>query len=126
MLLMAVFAGLALALAVIGIYGVISYAVTQATQEIGIRMALGAQRADVLRIVFSYAGVLLVTGLLIGIPAALGASRLIRSQLFAVQPTDLVTHGAVAFILLATGLFASAIPATRAMGVDPLVALRND
>jgi putative ABC transport system permease protein len=114
MLLMAIFAGLALVLAMVGIYGVISYSVTQATQEIGIRMALG------------YAGVLMVAGLAIGIAATLGTGRFLASQLFEVKPTDPVTNAAVAFVLLATGLLACAIPAWRAMRVDPLVALRNE
>ena len=126
MLLMAIFAGLALVLAMVGIYGVISYSVTQATQEIGIRMALGARRGDVLGMVFGYAGVLMVAGLGIGIAATLGTGRLLASQLFEVKPTDPATIAAVAFALLATGLLACAIPAWRAMRVDPLVALRNE
>jgi putative ABC transport system permease protein len=126
MLLTAVFAGLALILAMVGIYGVISYAVTQATQEIGIRMALGAQRGHVVRMVFGYAGVLLAIGLLIGTAAALGAGRLIASQLFEVRPTDPATYAAGAAVLLATGLFACGLPAWRATRVDPLVALRNE
>ena len=126
MLLMAIFAGLALVLAMVGIYGVISYSVTQATQEIGIRMALGARRGDVLRMVFGYAGVLLAAGLVIGASAALGTGRYLASQLFEVKPTDPVTYAAVAGVLLATGLAACAIPAFRAMRVDPLVALRNE
>jgi putative ABC transport system permease protein len=126
MLLMAIFAGLALALAMIGIYGVISYSVTQATQEIGIRMALGAKRSDVLRIVFGYAGGLLAAGLACGVAAAFGAGRLLVSQLFEVRPSDPLTYAAVAVVLLATGLAASAVPAWRAMRVDPLVALRNE
>jgi predicted permease len=126
MLLMAIFAGLALALAMVGIYGVISYAVTQATQEIGIRMALGARRSDVLRMVFRYASVLILCGLAIGIAAALGAGRLLASQLFDVKPTDPATYAAVALALLITGLLACGIPALRAMRVDPLVALRDE
>jgi putative ABC transport system permease protein len=126
MLLMSIFAGLAVALAMVGIYGVISYAVTQATQEIGIRMALGAQRRDVLRMVFSYAGVLIASGLAIGIGVALGTGRLLTSQLFEVKPTDPETYAVVALVLLATGLSACCIPALRAMRVDPLVALRTD
>jgi len=126
MLLMAIFAGLALVLAMVGIYGVISYAVTQATQEIGIRMALGAQRSAVLRMVAGYAGVLVVSGLAIGIAAALAIGRLIASQLFEVKPTDPTTYAAVAITLLATGLLSCAIPAFRATRVDPLVALRNE
>jgi putative ABC transport system permease protein len=126
MLLMAIFASLALVLAMVGIYGVISYAVTQATQEIGIRMALGAQRSSVLRMVAGYAGVLVMSGLAIGIAAALGVGRLIASQLFEVKPTDPTTYAAVAVTLLATGLLSCAIPAFRATRVDPVVALRNE
>jgi putative ABC transport system permease protein len=126
MLLMAVFAGLALALAMVGIYGVISYSVTQATQEIGIRMALGARRWDVLRMVFGYAGMLLTVGLAAGIAATLGTGRMLANQLFEVKPTDPLTLAAVALVLLATGLAATMIPAWRAMRVDPLVALRNE
>ena len=126
MLLMAIFAGLALVLAMVGIYGVISYSVTQATQEIGIRMALGARRSDVLRIVFGYAGVLMAAGLALGVVAALAAGRLLAAQLFEVKPTDPATYAAVASVLLATGLLACTIPALRAMRVDPLVALRNE
>ena len=126
MLLMAIFAGLALVLAMVGIYGVISYSVTQATQEIGIRMALGARRGDVLRMVFGYAGLLIAAGLAIGATAALGTARYLASQLFEVKPTDPATYAAVAGVLLATGLLACAIPALRAMRVDPLVALRNE
>ena len=126
MLLMAIFAGLALVLAMVGIYGVISYSVTQATQEIGIRMALGARSGDVLRIVFGYAGVLMAAGLALGIVAALATGRLLASQLFEVKPTDPMTYAAVASALLATGMLACTIPALRAMRVDPLVALRNE
>ncbi len=124
MLLMAVFAGLALVLAMVGIYGVISYSVTQATQEIGIRMALGAQRSHVLRIVFGYAGVLLGAGLAAGVGIALATGRLLATQLYEVKPGDPMTLALVAAALLATGMAACAIPAWRAMRVDPLVALR--
>ena len=126
MLLMAIFAGLALILAMVGIYGVISYSVTQATQEIGIRMALGAGRAHVLRIVFGYAGVLMAAGLIAGLGAAVIAGRLLATQLFEIKATDPLTLGAVALTLAATGFAASMIPAWRAMRVDPLVALRNE
>jgi putative ABC transport system permease protein len=126
MLLMAIFAGLALILAMVGIYGVISYSVTQATQEIGIRMALGAGRSHVLRIVFGYAGILMAAGLVAGIVAALLAGRLLATQLFEIKATDPLTLGAVALTLAATGFAASMIPAWRAMRVDPLVALRNE
>jgi putative ABC transport system permease protein len=126
MLLMVIFAGLALILAMVGIYGVIAYSVTQATQEIGIRMALGARRADVLGMVFTYAGLLIAAGLVIGGAAAMGTGRFLASQLFEVKPTDPATFAAVAGVLLTTALAACAIPALRAMRVDPLVALRNE
>ena len=126
MSLMAVFAGLALALAMVGIYGVMSYSVTQATQEIGIRMALGAGSGDVLRMVLSYGGTLMAVGLLIGVPMALGAGALLASQLFEIPSSDPVTYTAVSVVLLATGLTACAIPAFRAARVDPMVALRNE
>jgi putative ABC transport system permease protein len=126
MLLMTIFAGIALALAMIGIYGVISYSVTQATQEIGIRMALGARPGDVLGMVFRYAGVLLGAGLLIGLAGALAAGKLISTQLFDVKPTDPLTFAAVAAALVITGAVASAVPAVRATRVDPLIALRDE
>jgi putative ABC transport system permease protein len=126
MLLMAIFAGIALALAMVGIYGVISYSVTQATQEIGIRMALGARPGDVLRMVLRYAGVLMAAGLTIGIVGALAAGRLIATQLFDVKPADPITFAAVAGALLLTGVAASFAPALRATRVDPLVALRDE
>jgi putative ABC transport system permease protein len=126
MLLMAVLAGLALALAMVGIYGVMSYSVTQATQEIGIRMALGAGSGDVLRMVLSYGGLLMAVGVLIGVPMALGAGTLLASQLFETPSSDPITYAAVSVALLVTGLAACAVPAFRATGVDPMVALRNE
>jgi putative ABC transport system permease protein len=126
MVLMAIFATLALVLAMVGIYGVISYSVTQATQEIGIRMALGAGRAHVLRLVFAYSGLLLGTGLMAGLAAAFFAGRLLTTQLFEVKAGDPVTLAAVVLALLLTGLAASLVPAWRAMRVDPLVALRSE
>jgi putative ABC transport system permease protein len=126
MLLMAIFAGLALTLAMVGIYGVMSYSVTQATQEIGIRMALGAGSGDVLRMVLGYGGMLMAAGLLIGVPMALGAGELLASQLFETPASDPITYAAVSVALLVTGLAACAIPAFRATGVDPMVALRNE
>ncbi|HTX37210.1 MAG TPA: ABC transporter permease [Bryobacteraceae bacterium] len=126
MLLMAIFAGVALALSMIGIYGVISYSVTQATQEIGIRMALGARRSHVLRMVFSYAGALVLSGIVAGVAVAAAAGRLLASQLFEVRPTDPATYAAVAGLLMAAAIAACAIPALRAVRVDPLVALRSE
>jgi putative ABC transport system permease protein len=126
MVLMAVFAGLALVLATVGIYGVISYSVTQATQEIGIRLALGAQPGDVLRLILRYGLGLMSAGLVIGVAAALATGRLIASQLFEVRPTDPLTYVAVSAALLATGIVACLVPAVRAMRVDPLIALRYE
>jgi putative ABC transport system permease protein len=126
MLLMAVFAGLALILAVIGIYGVLAYSVTQATQEIGIRVALGAKHADVLRLVFAYGGSLVAAGIVIGFGIALAAGRLLASQLFEVRATDPATFAAVATALALTGFAACLIPALRATRVDPMVALRSE
>jgi putative ABC transport system permease protein len=124
--LMTVFAAIALALSMIGIYGVISYSVTQATQEIGIRMALGARPGDVLAMVFRYAGILVAAGLAIGLAGSFAAARLIATQLYDVRPTDPLTYAAVALALLLTGALASAVPAFRATRVDPLIALRDE
>ena len=126
MVLMAIFASLALVLAMVGIYGVMSYAVTQATPEIGIRMALGARRGDVLAMVFRYAAVLLASGIAIGLGGAWAAVRLLESQLYQVRATDGMTYGMVASVLLLAGVAASAVPAMRAMRVDPMVSLRNE
>jgi putative ABC transport system permease protein len=125
-LLMSIFAALALALAMVGIYGVLSYAVTQATQEIGIRMALGAGQVHVLKMVLGHAGILIGIGLAIGMAGGLGVGRVMASDLFEVKPADPLTYSAVAFVLLVTGLLASAIPALRAVRVDPLTALREE
>src|SRR6185312_7024519 len=118
MLLMAIFASLALILAMIGIYGVLSYSVTQATQEIGIRMALGAQRGDVLRLVMRYGGLLIGAGVIVGVPLAMLAGRLLALQLFEVRATDPPTYAIVAAALALTGFVACLVPAWRAMRVD--------
>ena len=125
-LLMAAFAGLALTLAMVGIYGVMSYSVTQATREIGIRMALGAGGGDVLGLVLRHGGLLMAAGLVLGFPMALGANTLLASELFETPTGDPITYTVVSVALLATGLAACAIPARRAMRVDPMVALRNE
>jgi putative ABC transport system permease protein len=126
MLLMAIFAGLAMALAMVGIYGVLSYSVTQATQEIGIRLALGAQPSDVMRMVLRYGGLLISVGVVVGVGAAMLAGRLLATQLFEIRPTDPATYAAVAGALALTGFAACLVPAWRAMRVDPIVALRNE
>jgi putative ABC transport system permease protein len=126
MLLMGIFAGLALVLAMVGIYGVMAYSVTQATQEIGIRMALGAGRGDVVRMVLGYGALLMSAGIVAGVAASLGAGRLLASQLFEVKSYDPVTYALVGSVLIATALAACLIPAFRAMRVDPVIALRNE
>ena len=126
MLLMAIFAAIALALAMIGIYGVLAYSVNQATQEIGIRVALGAKRADVLRLVFAYGGALVAAGIAVGMLAAFASGRLLESQLFEVRATDPATYAAVAVALSLTGFAACFVPALRALRVDPIVALRTE
>jgi predicted permease len=125
-LALAAFAGLALTLALVGIFGVISNAVTQRTREIGIRSALGADRRQVLGLVLGRAGRLTGWGLGLGLLAALGLSRGIRGLLFGVGPTDPVTFAGIAGLAAATALVASYIPARRALRIDPVVALRND
>ena len=126
MILLAVFAGLAVLLAAIGIYGVLAYSVAQRTHEIGIRMALGAERAAVLRMVTCDGLTLAALGVVIGIAGALGLTQLIASMLFAVRPTDPLTFISVSLLLVAVALISSYIPARRATKVDPMVALRYE
>jgi ABC-type antimicrobial peptide transport system permease subunit len=110
----------------LGTYSVLSYAVAQRTREIGMRMALGAQRGNVLRLVVSGGVLLAVLGIAVGIVAALALTRLMTDLLFGVGATDPVTFGAVTAVLGATSLAASYIPARRAINVDPIVALRHE
>ena len=126
MQLLGIFAGAAVLLAAVGIYGVMSYSVNERTHEIGIRMALGAHQADILRLVASIGLKLTLIGILIGAALALGLTRLISTFLFGVKPSDPLTYGAVAISLTAVALLACYIPARRAIKVDPLVALRYE
>lgn len=126
MVLLAGFAGIALVLAAAGVYSVMSYVVTLRTREIGLRMALGAQRGEVLRLILSGGMRLALTGAAVGMVCAFGLTRFLASQLFGVQPTDVPTFTLVTLFLVITMLLACYIPARRAAKVDPMVALRYE
>jgi ABC-type antimicrobial peptide transport system permease subunit len=125
-LLLGIFAGLAVCLAMAGVYGVMAYVVSQRSNEIGLRMALGAGSSDVLKMVLGQALTLTAIGLAIGLAGAYAASRTITGLLFEVKPNDPATYVAVSALLAVVALIASFIPARRAAKVDPLVALRQE
>ena len=121
-----VFGAIALFLAAIGVYGVISYGVTQRTREIGVRVALGAQRSDVITMIVRQGLSLAAVGIVVGLFAAFGVTRVVSSLLIGVSPTDAVSFASVPVFLAAVALVASFVPARRATRVDPIIALRNE
>jgi putative ABC transport system permease protein len=126
MLLLSTFACVALLLAATGVYGVMAYSVAQRTHEVGLRLALGAARGDVLRLVLGQAAWLALAGIGVGIAGALALTRSMSTLLFRVEPTDPITFTGVAVALAAIALLASFLPARRALRIDPMVALRHD
>lgn len=125
-ILLLVFAGLAVALAMIGVYGVVSYSISQRTNEIGIRVALGARSGDVFEIVLREALALSAIALALGLAGSFAMSRVLRSLLFEITPTDPLTLASVCLLVLLVSVFAAILPARRATRIDPMVALRYE
>jgi putative ABC transport system permease protein len=125
-LLLAIFAGVALVLASVGLYGVMNYSATQRTHEVGIRMALGATRADIMRLVVGNGMLLTLIGIGIGVLASIGLTRVMQRFLFGVGATDAVTFIGVSALLIVVALVANYIPARRATRVNPVIALRYE
>ena len=124
--LLSLFAGIALVLAIVGIYGVMSYAVTQRTREIGIRMAIGASRTDVFKMILGQGMKLTLLGVGIGLLGAFALTRLMATMLFGVEPTDATTFGSIAVLLITIALLACYLPGRRATKVEPTISLRYE
>jgi len=126
MLLLALFSGIALLLAAIGIYGVMNYSISRRTREIGIRMSLGASRGDVLKMVLRHAMLQALAGTTVGIIGSLLLARLMTKMLYGIQPTDPLTFGFVIVVLGLAALFATLLPARKALLIEPVLALRAE
>jgi len=126
MLLLSIFAGTALVLAAVGLYGVISYSVAQRTRELGIRIALGAQRSDVLRLILRQGMAVVAAGVIFGVAASLGLTRLIASLLYGISANDPITFFLLSAALVLVAFIACWLPARRAARVDPVIALRAE